>query len=117
MGQPVVHWELTARNPRRLEGFYSDLFDWSVNGGGPIDYRQIDTGSERGIHGGIAESGGSWPSAAMFYVQVDDVESYLGRAESLGASTLLPPTSMADGTSRIAIFRDPEGIAVGLMER
>jgi uncharacterized protein len=117
MGQPVVHWEITARNANRLEGFYSDLFDWSVNGDSPVQYRQIDTGSDRGIHGSIAQSGGSWPSAAMFYVQVDDIQHYLDRAERLGGSTLLPPTAMTEGSSRIAIFRDPEGIAVGLLER
>jgi transcriptional regulator with XRE-family HTH domain len=55
---------ITARNAHRLEGFYSDLFDWSVNGNSPFHYRQIDTGSEAGIQGGIAESGGSWPNAA-----------------------------------------------------
>jgi uncharacterized protein len=116
MGKPVVHWELTARNARKLEGFYSNLFEWSMHSDSPIQYRDVDTGSDAGIKGGIASSDGSWPNGAMFYVQVDDIEGYLRRAETLGASTLLPPTEKAD-SSRIAIFRDPEGIAVGLVQR
>jgi predicted enzyme related to lactoylglutathione lyase len=35
MGQPVVHWEITARDPARLESFYRDMFDWSSSGDAP----------------------------------------------------------------------------------
>jgi len=112
MGKPVVHWEITARDPRRLETFYRQMFDWHVDDS-PLAYRRVSTGD--GINGGIAETDGSWPSGALFYVQVDDLRSYLDKAEQLGASTLLPPTDMAD--ARIAIIRDPEGVRVGLMER
>lgn len=114
MGQPVVHWEITARHATRLESFYSDLFDWSIRSGSPIRYREVDTGTKDGIQGGIAETDGSWPNGALFYVRVDDVRAYLSRAEQLGAATLLPPTQV-NGDSTIAIFRDPEGIAVGLI--
>jgi uncharacterized protein len=115
MGRPVVHWELTARNVGKLEGFYSNLFEWSMHSDSPVRYRQVDTGTQNGITGGIAETDGSWPNGALFYVQVDDVKEYLRKAETLGASTLLPPTEVA-GNSRIAIFRDPEGIPIGLMQ-
>jgi predicted enzyme related to lactoylglutathione lyase len=115
MGKPVVHWEITARDAGRLETFYSDLFDWSFAGDSPVHYRQVDTGTDDGIQGGIAETDGSWPNGALFYVQVDDVREYLIRAEKLGAATLLPPTKV-NGASTIAIFRDPEGVAVGLVQ-
>lgn len=113
MGMPVVHWEITARDPRKLEDFYSQMFDWHVDEN-PVSYRRVDTGN--GITGGIAGTDGSWPSGALFYVQVDDLRTYIDKAERLGASTLLPPTEMPDA-SRIAIIRDPEGVRVGLMER
>lgn len=112
MGQPVVHWEITARDPARLESFYRDMFDWSATGDAPVRHRRIDTGTEVGIQGGIAGTDGSWPNGTMFYVQVDDVRAYLDKAESLGASTLVPPVEV-DG-AMIGIFRDPEGVVVGL---
>src|SRR5690606_11316143 len=93
MGKPVVHWEITARDPRKLETFYRQMFDWHVDES-PLAYRRVETGD--GINGGFAETDGSWPSGALFYVQVDDLRSYLDKAERLGASTLLPPTDMAD---------------------
>lgn len=115
MGKPVVHWEITARDADRLQSFYGDLFDWSVKGDSPIRYRQVDTGTRDGIQGSIAETDGSWPNGALFYVQVDDVKEYLARAERLGAATLLPPTEI-NGEATIAIFRDPEGVAIGLVQ-
>lgn len=112
MGQPVVHWEITARDPARLESFYRQMFDWSTAGESPIRHRRIDTGSEVGIQGGIAGTDGTWPSGTMFYVQVDDVRAYLAKAETLGASTLVPAVEV-DGAT-IGIFRDPEGVVIGL---
>ena len=43
------------------------------------------------------------------------MKQYLERAEQLGGATLLPPTQI-NGDSTIAIFRDPEGVAVGLVQ-
>jgi hypothetical protein len=115
MGRPVVHFEITAKNAGVLERFYSKMFDWSVTRDNPVRYRQVDTGTEAGIKGGIAQTDGSWPNGSLFYVEVDDVRGYLAKAETLGGTTLLPPTEQAEGT--IGIFRDPQGVAVGLVQR
>jgi predicted enzyme related to lactoylglutathione lyase len=115
MGKPVVHWEITAKDADRLERFYNTLFDWSVRGDNPVRFRHVDTGTADGIQGSIAETDGSWPSGALFYVQVDDVREYLARAEQLGGATLVPPTQITDDAT-IAIFRDPEGVPIGLVQ-
>jgi predicted enzyme related to lactoylglutathione lyase len=115
MGKPVVHWEIAARDANRLEEFYTDMFEWRVGQDSPVHYRQVDTGAETGIQGTIAATGGSWPSHALFYVQVDDVQEYLRKAENLGGSTLVPPTEL-NGSGRFAVFRDPEGVPIGLVE-
>ena len=115
MGMPVVHWEITAKDARKLEHFYSEMFDWNV-GDGPLAVHQVDTRAPTGIQGAITATDGSWPTGALFYVQVDDCREYLAKAEELGGTCLLPPTPMEDhGT--IAIFRDPEGVRVGLVQR
>lgn len=114
MGMPVVHWEITAKDAPRLEQFYHQMFDWNV-ADAPLAVHPVDTGSDTGIRGAITATNGAWPTGAMFYVQVDDVRQYLNKAEELGATTLLPPTPVENGT--IAIFRDPEGVRVGLMQR
>jgi predicted enzyme related to lactoylglutathione lyase len=117
MGQPVVHFQITARDAARLEQFYSRMFDWNVESDSPFRYRRrVDTGAGTGIHGDIAQTDGTWPNTTICYVEVDDVRAYLDRAETLGGSTLLPPTETEDDAT-IAIFRDPEGVAVGLVQR
>lgn len=115
MGMPVVHWEITAKDARKLEQFYHDMFDWNVSES-PLSVHQVDTGTASGISGAITSTDGSWPTGALFYVQVDDVKQYVHKAEELGATTLLPPT-LVDAGGTIAIIRDPEGVRLGLMQR
>src|SRR5262245_30725468 len=31
MGQPVVHFEVVARDGEKLQSYYAELFDWEVN--------------------------------------------------------------------------------------
>jgi predicted enzyme related to lactoylglutathione lyase len=50
-----MQWQIVTRNPDRLAEFYGRLFGWELNANNPLGYRMVDTGSERGIHGGI------WP--------------------------------------------------------
>ena len=30
MSNPVVHWEITSKEPGKAQEFYSKLFDWHV---------------------------------------------------------------------------------------
>src|SRR6185295_20390029 len=56
MGDSVMRWQILAKDPDKAAEFYTRLFDWKVNDDNALGYRMIDTGSERGIQGGI------WPS-------------------------------------------------------
>jgi predicted enzyme related to lactoylglutathione lyase len=47
-------------------------------------------------------------------VKVEDLETFLARAESLGGQRLVPPTDLPGDYGRFAIFADPDGNAVGL---
>jgi predicted enzyme related to lactoylglutathione lyase len=56
MGQPVVQWQILAKNPDQLASFYSKVFGWKANSDNALGYRTIETGADRGINGGI------WPA-------------------------------------------------------
>lgn len=56
MGQPVIQFQIVAKDPDGAAQFYTRLFDWRVNSDNLLKYRMIDTGSERGIGGGICPS-------------------------------------------------------------
>jgi uncharacterized protein len=110
MGQPVVHFEIGCRNLAKTAEFFSTLFGWNTQSMAPA--AMINTGAAAGIHGHITALGHEPHNYTIFYVQVDDVQSYLDRAGSLGAKTLVPPVQIPTGT--FAWFADPEGNTVGL---
>ena len=70
-----------------------------------------------GIGGGIGRTqDGNGPGHVTFYVQVDDPQEALDRAESLGGKTVVPVTSIPDVVT-LAMFTDPEGHVVGVVAR
>lgn len=112
MGKPVVHWEINARNPSSLHKFYADLFGWKIDANNPINYGMVETGSP-GINGGIGPADGE--GYITFYVQVEDLQAYLEKAERLGGKVVVPPTEVP-GMVTYAMFTDPEGFRIGLVK-
>ena len=112
MGNPVVHFEIVVRDAAKSQEFYANLFDWHVNADNPMSYGMVDTHSEGGIGGGITGEGVS--TGVTFYVQVDDLQAYLDKAESLGGKTIMPPMEIPDMV-KFAVFSDPEGNVIGIV--
>ena len=79
----------------------------------PMNYGLVDTKTEDGINGGIAQEQ-ELATRVTVYVQVDDLQAYLDKAESLGGKTILPPTVIPD-TVTLAMFTDPEGNIMGMV--
>ncbi len=116
MGKPVVHFEVIGRDGAKLQKFYSQLFDWKIDANNPMNYGMVDTGAKQGIPGGIGGAGaGNEPYGVTVYVQVDDLQAYLNKAEKLGAKTVMPPTEIP-GSVTFAQLRDPEGHLIGLLK-
>ncbi len=114
MPNPVVHFEIMARGDRaRSQKFYSDLFDWHVQPEDDMNYGVVDTHAEGGIGGGISGDGAY--SGVTVYVQVDDLQKFLDKAESLGGKTVMPPMEVP-GVVTLAMFSDPEGNVIGMIQ-
>ncbi|CAN5199645.1 VOC family protein [soil metagenome] len=110
MTDPVVHFEVVGRDGAALQSFYTQMFGWQIDANNPMQYGVVPP-SEGGIGGGIAQSDSP---ALTFYVQVDDPQTYLDRAEALGGRTVMPVTSIP-GTVTFAQIADPEGNVVGVV--
>lgn len=111
MGNPVVHFEVTGKNPKELQKFYHDAFDWEfedVMG----DYAMAHPRSDSGIEGGIGPANGS--DHVTFYIGVDNISKALEKVKGLGGSVMSEPMEVPGGPT-IAMFRDPEGHEVGLV--
>lgn len=117
MGQPVAFFEIISPDADRARAFYTEMFGWSAqpdpNMGG---YALVDTNAGEGaVGGGIGapQAPGEGPSVKI-YMRVDDLDTYLDRAEQLGGKRLVPPMDLPEGYGRIAVFTDPDGNQVGL---
>ena len=114
MPNPVVHFEIQAKDHEKIQAFYKDLFDWHIDNDNTFNYGMVDTHAEGGINGGIAPANDG-TSRVTFYAQVDDWQAYLDKAEGLGGKTVLPPMEIPD-TVTLAMFTDPEGNLIGLVK-
>ena len=113
MGAPVVRFEIMGGSGNRLEKFYEELFGWKIDSDNRMKYGMVDTGSLGGINGGVGASqdGGNRVSV---YIQVEDLDSVLAKAEKLGGKTILPPSQVPGGL-KLAMFSDPAGNITGLL--
>jgi len=116
MGDPVMQFQILSKVPEETSNFYSSMFGWSVNANNSLGYREISTGSQNGIQGGI------WPApqqAATFvqlFIAVENVRTSVKRAEELGAKLIIPPTGLPDG-GKLAVMHDPQGLSFGVMKK
>lgn len=113
MPNPVVHWEILGRDGKQLQDFYARLFEWHVDANNPHNYGMVDTHVPGTVNGGIGAGDGA-PRVTVF-VQVDDLQAYLNKAERLGGKTVMPPTEIPNMVT-FALFSDPDGNVIGLVK-
>jgi uncharacterized protein len=113
MANPVVHFEVTGKDGKKLQEFYSKAFGWNVNADNPMNYGIVDA-QEGGIAGGISAGDGG-TRQVTFYIEVDDPQAYLDKIEAKGGKTVMPVTEIP-GMVVLAQFADPEGNVVGLVK-
>lgn len=112
-GTPVDWFEVLGTDAARSQRFYAEIFGWQVRPAGR-GYCMVDTGTRRGIQGGI---GGAAPGPwVTVYANVPDVAATLDRAAELGGSPVHGPSS-ADGQLYTGALRDPAGNILGVYHR
>ncbi len=117
MKNPVVWWEINAKDGDKLSDFYRKIFDWDM----PLDeesgIHEVKRGEMAGsIGGGIFTGKGHLPPHRCLYLEVEDIDEVCGRAKAAGQEILQGPFDV-EGVGRLAFFRDPEGHMLGLIER
>jgi predicted enzyme related to lactoylglutathione lyase len=114
MGAPVTWFEINSTNSKALQEFYAKVFDWKLRTvGEEPPYAMVDTDADSGIGGGIGEAQG--PRQVIFYIEVDDPQTYLDQIQRLGGRTVMPVTEIPEMVT-FAQFADPEGNVIGLVK-
>jgi uncharacterized protein len=113
MANPVVHFEVTGQDGKKLQDFYGKTFGWQINAENPMNYGIVDNAGQ-GINGGISAGDGG-TKQVTFYIEVDEPQAYLEKVEAEGGKTVMP-VSEIPGMVILAQFADPEGNVVGLVK-
>jgi predicted enzyme related to lactoylglutathione lyase len=116
MSSPVVQFQILSKAPDDTARFYSGLFGWTVNADNELGYRQINTGSEEGIQGGIWPAPRQTQNFVQLFVAVDNVAESVKKAEGLGAKVIIPATVLPGG-DEMAVMLDPQGMSFALTRR
>lgn len=112
----VVHWELMGPDGEALRDFYAGLFDWAPQATpGFDDYFLVDA-EQTGVGGAVGKGPEQMPNYMTIYIEVDDIDDHLDKIGAAGGSTVMPRTEIP-GTVTFAMFSDPGGNVVGLVER
>ena len=115
MGNPVVHWEIMGEDGSGLAKFYEGLFDWQPSETPGFDAYYVVDAEQTGVGGAVGKGPEGTGSYLTFYIQVDDIDDHLARIAAAGGSTLMPRTEIP-GVVTFAMFQDPAGNTVGLVE-
>jgi hypothetical protein len=115
MSHPVMNFEITGKDPEALQRFYRDAFDWQVEPKLPWTMAFPVPDRSTGIVGVIGSTPDELDSYATFYIDVDDLDAALAKVEGLGGTAKMQPVDVPDGPC-IALFADPEGHLIGLID-
>jgi predicted enzyme related to lactoylglutathione lyase len=104
--------ELTTRDPKAAEAFYTQMFGWTAKHSAPtasMDYTEFSVNGQPGV-GMMAMPENmppQVPSYWMPYFQVSDLDASIAKARNLGANVMVGPNSIPDG-GRFVILQDPQ---------
>jgi predicted enzyme related to lactoylglutathione lyase len=105
--------ELTTRDPKAAESFYTKLFGWAANhttAAGGMEYTEFSNQGQPAVGMLLMprEMPASTPSYWMPYFQVTDCDGSAAKATALGGRVMVPPQDIPK-TGRFAIVTDPQG--------
>lgn len=116
----IVWWEIETAEPEAFQRFHGALWGWSFEPAFAdtalgADY-WIIRHAGRGI-GGLQRAAASAPRPAVgtrVYLEVEDLETTLGRAVALGGVVERTRLALGGDDRWFAIIRDPTGVSLGL---
>ncbi|MFC2170427.1 VOC family protein [Calditrichota bacterium] len=113
MESPLVHFELAVSSTEKSRSFYKELFGWEFDWNDEMKYGMLNF--KEGPGGGMMQVEGEMKPMLSVYFQVSNVNEYLAKAESLGATITIPRTEIPN-MGAFGMFMDSDGIVIGIYE-
>lgn len=110
-----VHVEIASKNTDSMKKFYGNAFGWTFMDFPDMDYTTFAT-EEGALGGGFNPISDENPAGTiLLYIHTDDLADSRRRVEAAGGSILMEALEIA-GVGTMAIFRDPSGNQLALLE-
>jgi predicted enzyme related to lactoylglutathione lyase len=109
----ISYLRIPVTDPQRAAVFYRAVFDWKVDADRAEPSFEDGTGHVIGHF--VTGQGVTGEDGIRPYVFVERIHDKLDAAVANGGEVVTPPYPEGDLT--VAVFRDPEGNAVGVWER
>lgn len=100
---PIVFFDIAGPDAAKLRSFYAANFGWSIDGANAIRTPKLE--------GTLRQD----PPETLIYLGVPDIDAALKAIAASGGSTVVPRT-VVPGVVIFALFKDPAGNRVGLVE-
>ena len=110
----IVHLEFMGADGNKQAEFYKANFGWEMEAVPGFDaYHMVS--SDIGVGTAVGRGPDEGPTYLTAYIEVDDIDAALAKIEGSGGATIMPRT-VVPGTVVFAMFGDPAGNVVGLVE-
>ncbi|MEM7096964.1 MAG: hypothetical protein AAF541_01800 [Pseudomonadota bacterium] len=107
MPAPIVFFDIAGPTESNLQAFYQTAFDWNISPSGEFS---IGAGASA-LDGQIRTD----PADKVIYLGVPDINTSLDIIQSAGGSVIAPRFEVP-GVVVLALFTDPAGNTMGLVE-
>ena len=109
----ICHVEIPSKDYAKARKFYGELFNWEFQEMGEMSYMTFKPSAGPG--GGFDKTlePASNPGISV-YVEVDDIEGIIKKAEGMGAKCLKEKTQISPEWGYYAFIADLEGNKIGL---
>lgn len=112
----ICHVEIPSKDYSKAKKFYGEVFNWEFQEIGEMDYMTFKPADGPG--GGFDKL--LEPSAnpgISIYVEVDDIDGAIKKAENLGGKCLKEKTQISPDWGYYAFLADLEGNKIGLWSK
>jgi predicted enzyme related to lactoylglutathione lyase len=103
MPAPIVFFDIAGPDAAKLRTFYASAFGWSIDAGNAIKTGALD--------GTLRQD----PPEKILYVGVPDIDAALKSIVAAGG-TVDTPRTVIPNVVTFALFKDPAGNRMGLVE-
>jgi predicted enzyme related to lactoylglutathione lyase len=115
MGNKIVHIEFMGADGAGQQKFYSDMFGWETEAVPGFDQYYMVSQESAGVGTAVGKGSEQSPTYLTVYIEVDSIDDHLDKIGAAGGATVMPRTEIP-GVVTFAMFTDPAGNLVGLVE-